>query len=129
MAGLGDTISLPKPGAEKEHLWILISNPDPQTGEAIMVNLTSQRPHSDTMTILQPGEHPFIDRPTVAFYADARFVNAALLDSSITQGVGRSHATAPPALLRKLQSGLLASPFTPAKIKSAFVAATKAGLT
>lgn len=126
MAGLGDTIILSKPGAEKEHLWILITNPDPQTGEAIMVNLTSQRPHSDITTILQPGEHPFIDRPTVAFYADARFVNVALLDSSITQGVGHSHATALPALLRKLQSGLLVSPFTPAKIKTAFAAAAKA---
>jgi len=42
MAGLGDTIILPKPGAEKEHLWILVTNPDPQTGEAIMVNLTQR---------------------------------------------------------------------------------------
>ncbi len=67
MAGLGDTIILPKPGAEKEHLWVVVTNPDPNTGEVIMVNLTTQRPHSDTTTVLLPGEHPFLDRPTVAF--------------------------------------------------------------
>ena len=129
MAGLGDTIILPKPGAEKEHLWVVITNPDPNTGEVIMVNLTTQRPHSDTTTVLLPGEHPFIDRPTVAFYHDARQAKAALLDSSVAQGVGRNHALASTALLARLQNGLLVSPFTSPKIKSAFNAAKAAGLT
>lgn len=129
MAGLGDTIILPKPGAEKEHLWVVVTNPDPNTGEVIMVNLTTQRPHSDTTTVLLPGEHPFIDRPTVAFYNDARLAKATLLDSSVAQGVGRNHAVASAALLLKLQSGLVASPFTPTKIKTAFAVAKSAGLT
>lgn len=129
MAGLGDTIILPKPGAEKEHLWVGITNPNPNTGEVIVVNLTTQRPHSDTRTVLLPGELPFIDRPTVAFYKDARQAKATLLDSSFAQGVGRNHAVASAALLLKMQNGLLASPFNPAKIKTAFAAAKAAGLT
>jgi hypothetical protein len=128
MASLGDTIILPKPGAEKEHLWVVVTKPEPATGEVIMVNLTTRRPHSDTTTVLLPGEHPFIDRPTVAFYPDAWLAKAALLDSSIAQGVGRNHAVASPALLVKLQNGLMASPFTPAKIQSALAAAKAAGL-
>ena len=56
----------------KERLWVVITNPDPRSGEIIMVNLTTQRPHSDATTVLPPGEHPFIDRPTVASYHDAR---------------------------------------------------------
>ena len=127
MAGLGDTIILPKPGAEKEHLWVVITNPDPIAGEVIMVNLTTQRPHSETTTILLPGEHPFIDRPTVAFYHDARLAKAVLLDSCITQRVGRNHASASPELVAKLQDGLLASPFTSPKIKAAFALAKAAG--
>ena len=71
MLGLGDTVILPKPGHETEHLWALVTAVDPQNGEAVMVNLTTRRPHSDTTTVLQPGDHPFVDRPTVAFYADA----------------------------------------------------------
>jgi len=129
MAGLGDTIILRKPGAEKEHLWVVITKPDPKTGEVIMVNLTTQRPHSDTTTVLSSGDHPFIDRPTVAFYHDARTAKAALLDAHVSQELDRKHALASPALLQKLQNGLLASSFTPPKIKAAFAAAKTSGLT
>ncbi len=65
MANLGDSWMLPKPGQETEHLWVLITRPDPTTREAIMVNVTTQRPHSDTTTVLNRGDHPFIQRPSV----------------------------------------------------------------
>jgi hypothetical protein len=97
--------------------------------QVIMVNLTTQRPHSDGTTVLLPGEHPFIHRPTVVFYSDARQVSASLLDRSITQGVGHIHSAASPTLLQKLQGGLLVSALTPEKIKTAFRAAQAAGLT
>jgi hypothetical protein len=65
MANLGDSWMLPKPGQETEHLWVLITRPDPASREAIMINVTTQRPHSDTTTVLNRGEHPFIQRPSV----------------------------------------------------------------
>ncbi len=77
---------LPKPGQNTEHLWVLITQADPATGEAIMVNITTQRPHSDTTTILVAGEHPFVRNPSVVFYADARMVDTALLDQAIYRG-------------------------------------------
>ena len=79
MAGLGDTFVLPKPGQETEHLWVLITNPDPVTHEALMVNVTTQRPHSDTTTILNVGDHQFVQKPSVIFYADARAVDTRLV--------------------------------------------------
>ena len=87
MFTLGDTVMLPKPGHEKEHLWALITAADPESGDAVMVNLTTQQPHSDTTTIIQPGEHPFVDRPTVVFYADARIVDVKNLEAAIGQTV------------------------------------------
>ena len=128
MFGLGDTAMLPKPGHEREHLWALITAPDPQSGEAVMVNLTTQRPHSDTTTILQSGEHPFVDRPTVVFYADARVVNVSTLEGGLRQGFVRQHAALSPQVLQRIQSGLLTSPFTPEKVKAAFNAARQKGL-
>jgi hypothetical protein len=128
MLGLGDMVMLPKPGQKKEHPWALITAPDPQSGEAVMVNLTTQRPHSDTTTVLQPGEHPFADHPTVVFYADARMVNVSRLEGGLRQGFFRQHAALSPQVLQRIQSGLLASPFTPAKIKAAFHAARQRGL-
>ena len=129
MPGLGDTLALPKPGQEKEHLFALITAPDSESGEAIMINLTTLRPHSDSTTVLQPGDHPFVDRPTVVFYADARLVKAALLETAIQQGVGRRHEPLSVGLVKRIQEGLLASPFTPARIKTAFETAQARGLT
>jgi len=128
MLNLGDTVMLPKPGHEKEHLWALITAPDPQSGDAIMVNLTTQRPHSDTTTIIQPGEHSFVDRPTVVFYADARMVNVNRLEEGLRQGLVRQHAALSAELLQRIQNGLFVSRFTPDKIENAFKAAREKGL-
>ncbi|MEI8309896.1 MAG: hypothetical protein WCH98_03980 [Verrucomicrobiota bacterium] len=128
MAGLGDTFILPKPGQDTEHLWVLITQADPVTGEGIMVNITTQRPHSDTTTILGAGEHPFIRKPSVVFYADARMVGTELLDRAIQSGSYRANAPFAASVLARIQAGIALSPMTPRKIKAAFAAATAAGL-
>lgn len=120
MAGLGDSYMLPKPGQETEHLWVLITNPDPATHEAIMVNVTTQRPHSDTTTILNVGDHPFVQKPSVVFFADARMVDTRLLDAAVRRGAYNAHAAFQASVILRIQAGLLASTFTPKKIKIAY---------
>ncbi len=129
MANLGDSWMLPKPGQETEHLWVLITRPDPANREAIMVTVTTQRPHSDTTTVLNRGEHPFIQRPSVVLYADARTVDSRLLDQALASGSFRAHAAFSGPVLRRIQAGLQTSPFTPKKIKESFSRAVIAGLT
>jgi hypothetical protein len=129
MAGLGDSFMLPKPGHETEHLWVLITNPDPATHEAIMVNVTTQRPHSDTTTILNAGDHPFVQKPSVIFYADARVVDTRLLDAAVQRGAYAGHAAFQPAVIARIQAGVTASPFMAKKIKTAYAAFAAAGLT
>jgi hypothetical protein len=129
MAELGDSFMLPKPGHDTEHLWVLITNPDPESYEAIMVNITTQRPHSDKTTVLDSGEHPFIKQPSVVFYSDARTVDTRLLDAAVQRGAYRGHAAFDAAVLGKIQAGLAVSPFTPRKIKSAYATYAAAGLT
>lgn len=129
MLALGDTVLLPKPGHDKRHLWVLVTGVNPQTGEAIIVNFTTERPHSDKTVVIQPGEHPFVDRPTVVFYADARFASLAHLDAAIQQGIATRHDPLTPALLKRVQAGLLASTLTPTKIKTAFAQAQRQGQT
>jgi len=129
MLALGDTVLLPKPGQNKSHLWVLVTAVNPQTGEAIIVNFTTERPHSDKTVVIQPGEHAFVDRPTVVFYADARFVNLALLDTAVQQGIATQHNPLTPVLLKRVQAGLLASTLTPTKIKTAFTQAQQQGQT
>jgi hypothetical protein len=107
---------------------VLITNPDPVTHEAIMVNVTTQRPHSDTTTILNVGDHPFVQRASVIFYADARMVDIRLLDAAVQCGAYQAHAAFQPAVIQRIQAGLLASGLTPKKIKAAFVAYAATGL-
>ena len=94
-----------------------------------MVSVTTQRPHSDTTTILHVGEHPFVQKPSVIFYADARMVDTRLLDAAVQRGAYHAHAAFQAAVIRKIQAGLLASAFTPKKIKTAYAAYAAAGLT
>jgi hypothetical protein len=129
MANLGETWMLPKPGQETEHLWVLITRPDPASSEAIMVNVTTQRPHSDTTTVLNRGDHPFIQRPSVVLYADARTVDTRLLDQAVAAGSFRSHGAFSALVLGRIQAGVRTSPFTPKKIKESFARAVIAGLT
>ena len=128
MLALDDTVLIPKPGQDKSHLWVLVTAVNPQSGEVIIVNFTTQRPHSDKTLVIQPGEHRFVDRPTVVFYADARFTQLASLDAAVNQGIANQHDPLAPALLALVQAGLMASPLTPAKIKAAFTQARQQGL-
>ncbi len=120
---------LPKPGQETEHLWVLITRPDPASREAIMVNVTTQRPHSDTTTVLNRGDHPFIQRPSVVLYADARTVDTHLLDQAVASGSFRAHTAFSGPILGRIQAGVHTSPFTPKKIKESYAKAERAGLT
>ena len=129
MANLGDSWMLPKPGQETEHLWVLITRPDPASREAIMVNVTTQRPHSDTTTVLNRGDHPFIQRPSVVLYADARTVDTRLLDQAVASGSFRAHTPFSGPVLERIHAGLRTSPFTPKKIKDSYAKAVAAGLT
>ena len=128
MASLGVSFMLPKPGQDAEHLWVLITAPDPATHEAIMVNITTRRPHSDTTTILNAGDHPFIQKPSLVFYSDARIVDTRLLDQAIQRGAYRSHAAFSPQVLARIQAGVAASMLTPKKIQTAFQKFAAAGL-
>src|SRR3954451_17887282 len=112
MAGIGDSFMLPKPGHETAHLWVLITKPDPTTHEAIMVSVTTQRQHSDTTTILNVGDHPFVRKTSVIYYADARLVDARLLDAAVQRGAFAAHAAFHREVIARMQAGVAASPFT-----------------
>jgi len=108
---------------------VLITRPDPASREAIMVNVTTQRPHSDTTTVLNRGDHPFIQRPSVVLYADARIVDTRLLDQAVASGTFRPHTPFSSPILGRIQGGLQTSQFTLKKIKDSFALAVIAGLT
>lgn len=113
----GTTLLLPKPGQPIPHLWVVLTKPDGAPLQIIIVNLTTKRETSDLTVVLDRGDHPFIKHPTVVNYSDARFVEVSLLEQAVNRRYFRQHSPFTPAVLKKIQQGLLKSPFTPLKIK------------
>ena len=117
MPRAGQTLLLPKPGHDTKHLWVVAVAANPATQEVVIVNLTTQRPHSDATVVLQPSDHEFVNHPTVVFYADARIVDGRTIDAAIEGGMFPTHRDCSPALLLRIQQGLFDSPHTPQKVK------------
>lgn len=85
---------------------------------AVMVNLTTQKPHSDTTVVLARGDHPFIRHATVVNYSDARFVEAGHLEAALESGLFQFGSRCDPDVLKRIQDGLLRSRFTTLKIRT-----------
>jgi hypothetical protein len=83
---LGDTFLLPKPNNPIEHLWVVITERDPSTHEAVCVNISSTKPYTlqaDKTLELVAGEHSCITKPSVVFYKDARVMRLNDVDKML----------------------------------------------
>lgn len=121
MLRCGDTFLLPKAPCLKEHLWIIITDPELGTNTAACVNVTTRDHHSETTVLLQVGDHPFITRESVIYYVDSRILNLnaveQMLKTKTTRFACAQHAACSPALLKRVQDGLLKSKFASNGIK------------
>jgi hypothetical protein len=112
----GDTLLIPAPGKSSRtpHLWIILTEPDP---ECVVVSLTTLKGSKDQTVTLRPGDHPFIRHATVAFYAFAEIVDITHLAQQVENGFAVMHSPCPAGTLKLLQSGIHASPHTAKKIQ------------
>lgn len=67
--------------------------------------------------ILQPGDHRFVRHASCIFYSDARMARADSIEGLLQTGLAVRQPPCSPELLRQIQAGILASPFTPRKIQ------------
>src|ERR1039457_2365672 len=104
---------MPAPGGQvTPHLWIVVTQPDPQTHLCAIASITTLRNSKDQTIILRPGDHPFIRHDSAIFYGDAMIVDARRLDAEIAAGLALRRETCSQATLKLVQDGALASPFT-----------------
>jgi len=118
----GDTFLLPKLSHLVEHLWIIITEPEPETNRAACVNITTRQRHSETTVVLQVGDHPFIKKgESVVYYVDAKILDLNLvekiLETKTAQFTCAQHQPCSAALLKRIQGGLLESKFASNGIK------------
>jgi hypothetical protein len=70
----------------------------------------------DQTVTLGVGDHPFIRHPSAVRFSDAQFADALRLLAEVAARNAEPHRACSPELLKLVQDGILASPFTPKKI-------------
>lgn len=118
---VGDTFlrpAHPMPG-EKQHLWIIITSPNPEN-QVLIVNITSLKPWQDQTVILNSGEHPFITQQSCVFYREAEIVDNSRLDEAEEKGAIVKRESCSERLIALIRDGLAASPHTKRGVKRFF---------
>jgi hypothetical protein len=117
----GDTFLRPaKPTQnEKQHLFIVLTNPNPDN-KILIVNITSLKSWQDRTVMLNKGEHPFITETSCVFYREAEIVDNGKLDEAEKNGAIAKRECCSQKLLELVRSGISASPQTKRVIKKFF---------
>jgi hypothetical protein len=86
------------------HLWILITDPRPESQKSVIVSVTTLRSHSDQTVILRKGDHPYILHDSVISYQDAQEFSVIKIQSQIDRGWPQCHSCSEELLKRCRQA-------------------------
>lgn len=115
MNSVGDTFVVPNPDNGQEHFYIVIAITE--TADPIAVNLTSTL-ISRSNCILQPGEHPWITKPSgVNFWDLKRPMRLAALRDGARGGIVRSQVPLGVPVVRRIISAARESRLFPDHLK------------
>ena len=95
------------------HLWFVLTDPDLDSDQIVAVMVVTARTHTDKTIVLSAGEHPFIKHDSSVDYGGAKRFQAGRLRSALRSGRCKLAENMSPALLAKVQAGLLRSSRTP----------------
>jgi hypothetical protein len=101
---IGQTFLLQDKGTDS-HLWVVISTPQQNPEEVVIVNLTSWDKLKDQSCVLGPEDHAWISHKTCVRYQDAKCVAESKLDELFAAGLLARHDDATDDLLRKVLLG------------------------
>ena len=119
---IGDAFVLRNPKIERGHLWIVISKPQDDPLNIVIVNLTSEAECKDFSCTLGTEDHPWIKYSTLVSYRDAKCVPVSTLDALITSGDLISKESATNDLIGKLLRGAEVTGRLPIKCQKVLIA-------
>src|SRR5258705_9442247 len=96
---LGDSFWVQTAHEPVEHLWILITKPNPLNNSALWVNVTTAGPGSDRTTVLESGDHSAIRHESVINYRGAKLVDLVKLKGLIQATKARRGSCCPGTIL------------------------------
>lgn len=106
-----------------EHLHIVMNDPvyshEHGWDGVLAVNISSIKHgiYHDPSCIVQPGEHPFVNRDSWVVYKEAVVMQCDRLDYKLASGEIRGHQTVTDELFANVRAGFDVSKMVPQKIK------------
>ena len=116
--GAGRSLYLTGFGANKPHLWFVLTDPYGNPPEVVVVMLRTPKRFTDDTVILEAGDHPFIVHRSCIHFSDARRVEGATLVRLAQRGRCELRRDMSTDLLDRIRAGLRASHFTVHAIKN-----------
>jgi hypothetical protein len=116
MLDCGDTFLTGDGDEDNFHLWVIIT--PVSEGEVVTVCIVTAHKKSERLVVLNRGEHPFIQHESVVAYRFSKIRAMDDIEGLLARSMAKKREPIAPALLKKIQSGLLDSDFTPNHIRA-----------
>src|SRR5712671_3962923 len=109
----GRAVLLSGPPVAAPHLWLILTDPDPESDQVVAVMVVSKRAYTDRTVTLSLGEHPFIQHDSSLDYGGTKRFHVSRLRAALRGGRCELRENMSSSLLEKARAGLLASSRTP----------------
>jgi hypothetical protein len=110
----GDSFLFPLRTEEIAHLWIVLTNPDPE-GWILVANITtvysSDKDRADLTVCVNPGEHPFVTKLSYIFYREAMTKRISELEAEEKAGNLKMNAACSQVLTSMARAGIRGSKY------------------
>lgn len=100
------------------HLWIIITPPN--EGEVVTVCVVTAHKRSERLVVLNKGDHPFIDHESVVAYLYSKIRAVADIEAALVTGAAKKREPIAEPILKRAQSCLIESDFTPNGVRHYF---------
>jgi hypothetical protein len=91
------------------HLWVIISDPQTDPQNVLIVNLTTLDARKEQACVLRAGEHPWIRHDTCVNYGDSQVTTLDKLLAAQNANALIIQSPVGPDLLRRIQEGAMSS--------------------
>ena len=111
----GETFLYPLNLASKEHLWVIVTEPNAE-GQFVVVNFNSLRGAKDQTVILFAREHEFVRHDTCVNYTRAQLTDKTTVQSWLDRGSAKMHRPLRPDVLKLILDSFSPSDLTKKRI-------------
>lgn len=95
---------------KESHLWIVLSDPEKDDREVLVVNATTDKVYKDRTYLLRAGAHPDITHDSCVNYPYARVYTAVHLESLLDRGIVYTRPSLTPEVFLRVWEGAVMTP-------------------